>query len=272
MSAKHTFPQRLQVILDDPLLADIICWLPMGDSFVILRSDKLCSQVLPHYFSPENSLKYSSFKRKLNRWGFHQIRKGPDTGAFHHPLFKRHQRNLCLHMDCEKAGASKNNGKMSCIPTVSPEMESIATSSSQLISTTDVPPRLPPESNLKFASPISRIIHESVTKFQSQRMPSSGNKSSSEEDEICWLAPERIFVVFIHTRAQLIQSKSMRVASRMTPTKLTPSRNVKSTQKMNLQESRLSKLYIILLKLYIVGRWRNQLANRLLEYLLPLPL
>ena len=185
MSAKHTFPQRLQFILDDPSLADIICWLPMGDSFVILRSDQLCSQVLPHYFSPENSLKYSSFKRKLNRWGFHQIRKGPDTGAFHHPLFKRNQQNLCLHMDCEKAGASKSHGKMSSLPTVSPEVECIAISSSQTISSRDVPPSLPPESSLNDSSPISRIVQESVTKFQLQRMPSPGKKSTSKEDEIC---------------------------------------------------------------------------------------
>jgi hypothetical protein len=113
MTTKPTFPKRLQAILIDPMLDDIICWLPSGNSFVILRPDHFCDQVLPRYFSPDTSLKYSSFKRKLNRWGFHQIRKGADTGAFHHPLFKRDDPSLCLQMDCEKVSTSKSITKPS---------------------------------------------------------------------------------------------------------------------------------------------------------------
>ena len=185
MCARHIFPQQLHVILNDPLLADIICWLPTGDAFVILRSDQLCSQVLPHYFSPKNSLKYSSFKRKMNRWGFQQIRTGPYIGAFHHPLFKRYQQKLCLYMDCRRAGASKNCGKMTNLPTVFPDNESIGISSSHPISAGNIQLSLPPESSLNISSPLSCIIQDSITKFQLQRMSSCGNNLSNKEDKSC---------------------------------------------------------------------------------------
>jgi len=159
-TAKHTFPQRLQVILDDPILSDIICWLPEGECFVILRPDQLCSRVLPHYFSPDTSLKYSSFKRKLNRWGFHQIRKGPDTGAFHHPLFKRDQPDLCLRMDCEKAGGILGN-KSKTAADKNGSDENITSPIIAELSKEIIP------------SPcISRIINDSLVKFQSRKMPS----------------------------------------------------------------------------------------------------
>ena len=165
MSTKHTFPQRLQVILNDPSLGDIMCWLPNGHSFVILQPDQLCDKVLPHYFSPDTSLKYSSFKRKLNRWGFHQIRKGPDTGAFHHPLFKRDEPALCLQMDCEKAGTSNSRAKAS-----KPALEPA------------VPHRFTPKDD---PDPLSSIIQDSLTKFQSQQTSPSieeGSLSSRSSD------------------------------------------------------------------------------------------
>lgn len=35
--------------------------------------------------------------------GFRQATRGPDTGAFHHSLFRRHQPDLCLQMVCQKS-------------------------------------------------------------------------------------------------------------------------------------------------------------------------
>lgn len=125
---KEIFPMKLNALLSDPAVQDVISWLPQGKSFVVLRPDVFASRVLPQYFAPEgsNSLnarsskgkngavkkaqgvhKYPSFTRKLNRWGFRQISRGPDAGAFCHDLFQRDSPELCRGMVCQKSRKSK---------------------------------------------------------------------------------------------------------------------------------------------------------------------
>lgn len=118
------FPQRLLRVLSDPAVRQIITWLPHGRSFVILRPDLFADSVLPAHFpeskskcgssskSSKSVSKYSSFTRKLNRWGFRQINKGPESGAFSHELFRRDEPHLCMSMECQKSGggASKTKG------------------------------------------------------------------------------------------------------------------------------------------------------------------
>lgn len=68
---KDIFPQKLLEILSDSALTDVVSWLPHGRSFVILRPDLFCEDVLPRYLPPvdsRGSTKYPSFTRKLNRW------------------------------------------------------------------------------------------------------------------------------------------------------------------------------------------------------------
>mmetsp|Transcript_16038 Transcript_16038/g.46151 ORF Transcript_16038/g.46151 Transcript_16038/m.46151 type:complete len:536 (-) Transcript_16038:202-1809(-) len=111
------FPQRLLRLLADPSVRQIITWLPHGRSFVILRPDLFAESVLPAYFpesksrvlskSKSSTSKYPSFTRKLNRWGFRQINRGPESGAFCNELFRRDEPQLCLSMECEKSGAKK---------------------------------------------------------------------------------------------------------------------------------------------------------------------
>lgn len=105
-SSREIFPQRLMQILADTSLTDVVSWLPHGRSFVIIRPDVFSERVLPQYFpstDSRSSTKYPSFTRKLNRWGFRQATRGPDTGAFHHPLFRRDEAQLCLDMVCQKS-------------------------------------------------------------------------------------------------------------------------------------------------------------------------
>lgn len=45
--------------------------------------------------------------------GFRQATKGPDTGAFHHPLFRRDQPNLCLDMVCQRSRDRKASSSTS---------------------------------------------------------------------------------------------------------------------------------------------------------------
>jgi HSF-type DNA-binding len=114
INGKEIFPQRLMMILDDPTLSDIVTWLPHGRSFVIVRPDVFTDQVLPKYLPPvdaRSSTKYPSFTRKLNRWGFRQATRGPDTGAFHHPLFRRDQPHLCLEMVCQRSRDRSSSSK-----------------------------------------------------------------------------------------------------------------------------------------------------------------
>merc|ERR1712232_597257 len=103
---REIFPQKLMEILSDDTLSDVISWLPHGRSFVVVRPDIFTAKVLPKYLPPidsRSSTKYPSFTRKLNRWGFRQATKGPDSGAFHHPLFRRDNPELCLQMECKKS-------------------------------------------------------------------------------------------------------------------------------------------------------------------------
>lgn len=125
---REIFPQRLMSLLADQSLFDIISWMPHGRSFVIIRPDVFSDQVLPSYF-PSNDTrsgtKYPSFTRKLNRWGFRQASRGPDTGAFHHPLFRRDQTLLCLDMVCQRARACKNKSSRQ-MPTITVQRPAIA--------------------------------------------------------------------------------------------------------------------------------------------------
>ena len=128
-AGKEIFPMKLHALLADPAVQDVVSWLPEGKSFVVLRSDVFAYRVLPRYFAPEgsNSLnarpaaakdgaikkaqgvhKYPSFTRKLNRWGFRQISRGPDAGAFCHDLFQRDTPELCRGMVCQKSRKFKH--------------------------------------------------------------------------------------------------------------------------------------------------------------------
>jgi len=68
------FPRILMEMLRNEKLADTITWLKDGQSFVILNHKKLVSRVLPMYF--KKHVAYTSFTRRLIRWGFCNVAKG----------------------------------------------------------------------------------------------------------------------------------------------------------------------------------------------------
>lgn len=96
--APLNFPQQLMEILSNDKVSDIIAWLPHGKGFTILEKKRFAAEVMPKYFS--NRAKYTSFTRKLNRWNFTRVTRGPETGAYYHPLFQRDCPHLCLQMTC----------------------------------------------------------------------------------------------------------------------------------------------------------------------------
>lgn len=96
-----TFPQRLMEILENEENTDIISWLPHGRGFVIFRKKAFEQKILPKYF--HKSSKYSSFTRKLNRWGFVRVTRGPEIGAYYHRNFQRGGHRLVQQMSCQSA-------------------------------------------------------------------------------------------------------------------------------------------------------------------------
>lgn len=87
-----TFPVKLHMILSNPKHEDIIRWLPHGRSWCILDQKALEENVIPLYF---RHVKYSSFARQVNGWGFKRIVSGCDYNSYFHPLFLRGVPHLC---------------------------------------------------------------------------------------------------------------------------------------------------------------------------------
>jgi len=82
-------------ILSDETHSDIISWLPHGTGFTIHKKKTFAAEILPGFFKAS---KFTSFTRKLNRWGFTRVPRGPETGAYFHKLFRRDKPELCLQM------------------------------------------------------------------------------------------------------------------------------------------------------------------------------
>jgi hypothetical protein len=105
---RKNFPEKLMDLLNMPAAEHIVCWLPHGKSFMIVRPKMFATDIMPSYF---RQAKYASFTRKLNRWGFRQVTKGPEHGAFHHDLFQRGKPILCLKMFCGGTAYPKSAAK-----------------------------------------------------------------------------------------------------------------------------------------------------------------
>uniref|UniRef100_A0A7S1VXF6 HSF-type DNA-binding domain-containing protein n=1 Tax=Grammatophora oceanica TaxID=210454 RepID=A0A7S1VXF6_9STRA len=96
------FPQRLMEILSEPSNYQAISWLPHGKAFIIVNRQKFANDVLPKYF---RKTKYTSFTRKLNRWNFTRVTRGPELGAYYHEFFQRGDEALCTQMYCKNERA-----------------------------------------------------------------------------------------------------------------------------------------------------------------------
>ena len=70
-------------VLSHPAVNDTIAWLPHGRGFIILQKRKFSLDVMPNYFKHS---KFTSFTRKLNRWGFTRVSRGPEMGAYYHKV------------------------------------------------------------------------------------------------------------------------------------------------------------------------------------------
>jgi hypothetical protein len=84
--------------------ADTISWLPHGRSFIIYKKKTFAATVLPKFFK---ATKFTSFTRKLNRWGFTRVTRGPEMGSYYHRQFLRDSPELCLRMSSHTSSKYK---------------------------------------------------------------------------------------------------------------------------------------------------------------------
>jgi HSF-type DNA-binding len=84
-----------------------VAWLPEGKSFVIRNPDEFARQVVPKFFK---ATKFSSFTRKLYRWGFRQINRGigpDDPIIFGNEFFERDNEELMSKMRSVTAAGTR---------------------------------------------------------------------------------------------------------------------------------------------------------------------
>jgi hypothetical protein len=76
-----------------------VAWIPDGKSFVIRSKERLVSDLLPQFFRQG---KFSSFTRKLYRWGFRQVNmqrdRQPQAMYFGNEYFQRDNKALLTNM------------------------------------------------------------------------------------------------------------------------------------------------------------------------------
>lgn len=87
--------------------AEVIDWMPSGNSFLIKKPKAFTTEILPAYFK---NAKYSSFTRKLHRWGFMRHYRGLEAGAFFHSDFQRDRIDLVEKMTCYKLESMPSTG------------------------------------------------------------------------------------------------------------------------------------------------------------------
>ena len=94
-SREPNFPMKLHSILSHPEFKDVICWMPHGRSWRVLKPKAFEERVIPLYFRHGQ---YSSFARQVNGWGFNRITQGADCNSYYHEFFLRGRPFLCQRM------------------------------------------------------------------------------------------------------------------------------------------------------------------------------
>lgn len=90
--------------MEDEGNAEAISWLPHGKGFTIHKKELFSEKVLPRYFKES---KFTSFTRKLNRWGFSRVTRGSEAGSYYHPYFQKGNLRRTLLMQCTQRPNSK---------------------------------------------------------------------------------------------------------------------------------------------------------------------
>ena len=99
-----TFTQKMHHVLKNKELEEIISWLPSGRSFVIRNPKNFAKEIIPKYFG--KNIAYTSFTRRLVRWGWRNIAKG----TYYSTNFCRDDPGKCLLMTYSNKISNKPPG------------------------------------------------------------------------------------------------------------------------------------------------------------------
>lgn len=102
---KRNFAQKLFDVLDSGYHSDVAKWLPGGTAFIVLNKRRFANEILPVYFKQSQ---YTSFTRKLSRWKFTRVSRGPYMGAYYHKHFRANNMRLCETMSCNDSKLLKS--------------------------------------------------------------------------------------------------------------------------------------------------------------------
>lgn len=131
---------------------DVIAWMPSGKSFSILDSKRFVADVLPGFFK---NAKFSSFTRKLHRWGFLRHYRGEESGAYYHENFQKGRLDLVEAMTCHKQDLAPPAVASSPLERQSAQLTTA--SSQSRTNTSSVSMQRPPASALQTAMARSRL-------------------------------------------------------------------------------------------------------------------
>jgi len=95
---KRNFPGKLFRVLADEANFEILHWLPGGKAFIIYDKKRFAANILPRFFKQSQ---FTSFTRKMSRWSYVRVNRGPLMGAYYHKLFQKDKPALCRLMTCK---------------------------------------------------------------------------------------------------------------------------------------------------------------------------
>ncbi|KAL3912427.1 MAG: hypothetical protein SGARI_001163 [Bacillariaceae sp.] len=110
--AALTFPEKMMSLMKFATKAGdpetfCVAWLDDGKSFIVRQPDEFTRKVLPKFFK---ATKFSSFTRKLYRWGFRQVNRGigpDDPIIFGNEYFQRDNAELMAKMRSTTAASTR---------------------------------------------------------------------------------------------------------------------------------------------------------------------
>ena len=99
-----SFPSKLYKCLVDAEkggFSDVISWQQDGMSFKVHNQERFGNEILPMYFG---AIKFKSWQRQLNLYGFTRVQKGLTRGSYTHEHFMRGRKSLSLEISRQKWG------------------------------------------------------------------------------------------------------------------------------------------------------------------------
>lgn len=153
-------------IINDEANSDVITWAPEGNGFVILNKNRLATDVLPKVFK---MTQYTSFTRRLKRWGFliSRTTHGGSASSYYHPMFTKDDVSNIFKMRplSRRHQYRKRGGNQS-------EQYNLGNQMPQLLPAGMIPIYSIPGMNPNYAFPVAYYDQLGIMNFASNRSPS----------------------------------------------------------------------------------------------------